>query len=134
MANGWYKYGKAQLGRKAIDLSADDIRVLITTSAYVPNLATDKHVSDIPGASILARSGAMTGQTWPDTAIFDANDVNFAAVAGGSTITNIVVYAYNAADASATLLGLIDTVTGLPLATNGSDVLIVWASTGIMEL
>jgi hypothetical protein len=126
MANALYDSGREGFLDGSIDWDTDDIRVAALSSGYTPDLATHNMVDDL-GANIVARSDALTGKTVTG-GIADAADKTLSAVSG-SQITRLALYKYNASDAAARLIGLIDTGTGLPVTPNGGDIIIAWANT-----
>lgn len=126
MANALYGKGKEKLLTAAINLSSDTIKVALVSSAYSPNLSTDEFHSTI-SASILGTPQTLASKSIT-LGVFDAADITFAAVAGGSTASRLVIYKDTGLSASSPLLAVIDTITGFPLATNGGDVQVAWDS------
>jgi hypothetical protein len=57
--------------------------------------------------------------------VFDADDIVIAAVSGDQ-FEYIVLYKHTGSDATARLIYLIDTATGLPCTPNGSDITLSW--------
>lgn len=124
MSNSLYAKGKEKLLSAAINLPADTIKVALVSNGYTPNLATDEFYSTI-SAYVLG-----TPQTLGSKAVaggaFDAADATWSAVASGSTVKAVVIYKDTGSAATSPLLAYIDTVTGFPLATNGSDITVQW--------
>lgn len=121
MADFCYTKGLQAFMNGEIDLDTDVIKALLCTSAYTAVQGTDDSLDDIPGGAQVAEV-ALAGVSIVD-GVFDANDCVFPAVAGGSTVTQIIIYK----DGSPTrLLRKIDSFTGLPFATNGLDVNLAW--------
>ena len=121
-------------GAGAIDMNTDDIRVLLM-DGYTYD-ASDVFVSDLATGTIVARSTALQNPTVTN-GTFDADNITISAVAGGSTITDVIVYKYNASDNAARVIGHIDedgSAVALSLATNGSDILISFNGSGIFSL
>jgi hypothetical protein len=118
------------------DLSADDIRVVIVDTA-VDNPDTtitgDGFLADIAAGARLAVTGALAGKTVVD-AVFDATDVSVPDAGGGATGEVAVVYFHTGVEATARLLFLIDTATGLPLTLDGVADLLRWHASGIAAL
>ena len=110
----------------ALDWDTDDIRVaLVRTPAdagYTYN-AANQYLSSV-AAYIVARSSALATKTVA-LGVAGAANITFTAPAAGRSC-NLVIYKYNAADASAQLIAFIDTGTGLPVTTNGGDVTVAW--------
>lgn len=125
MANALYDKGREGFLDGSIDWDTDDIRaILIDTGAYTPNLGTHDFLDDVPGGARIAVSGALSGKT-VTAGVADASDVTFTSVTG-ATVEAILLYKHTGNDATARLIALIDTATGLPLTPNGGDVTVQW--------
>ena len=127
MANSLYTKAKQGLIDGSIDLDTDDIRVVLVDGAdYTPNLATDEFLSSIPSAARVAVSGALQNKTVTD-GVFDADDIVIASVTGDQ-FEYLVLYKHTGSDATARLILLIDSATGLPCTPNNEDITIQWPS------
>jgi hypothetical protein len=127
MANSLYTKAKQGLIDGSIDLDSDDIRVVLVDGAdYSPNLASHEFLSSIPSAARVAVSGALQNKTVTD-GVFDADDIVIASVTGDQ-FEYLVLYKHTGSDATARLILLIDSATGLPCTPNGSDITIQWPS------
>lgn len=120
MANALYDKGREGFLDGSIDFDTDDIRLALVSAGYVFSAAHD-FVDDL-GANIVARSSALTGKT-VTSGVANSSAVTLSAVAGAQ-VTGIVMYKYNASDASARLIAYWDTGTGLPVTPNGGDITI----------
>jgi hypothetical protein len=94
--------------------------------------STDKFMSDLSGASIVATSSAFTAKTITNGTA-DAADVVFSAVGAGAAITNLVIYQASAvggggdvANTAQRVIAFID--SGFPVTPNGGDITIAWDS------
>lgn len=125
MANAKYNLGLQAVWSGSIALLTDDIRCLLATNAYTPNLATDQFVSDIPGGAISARSGAFTGKSFSGTSFFAAN-VTLSLVPAGAADLYVIVYKWTGADATSRLLIKDDTAMNLPVTPIGGDITVQW--------
>lgn len=125
MANALYKKGAQAILNKQIDWDTDTIKCSLLKNDYAQNLATDDFYDDM-SASVLA-TATLTSPTITD-GVFDADDVTFAAVAGGSTAEAVVIWKDTGTPSTSNLLVYIDTITGFPIATNGGDIVIQWPS------
>ena len=123
MANEWYREGVKRAAEAGWAWSTNSFKLLITTSAYTPNTAAggDAFVSNIPGASIIARSAALSGKT-NSGGTLDFATATFSLVPSGHTIVYCVLYLDTGNDATSILLVKYDTGNALPLDTNGQDV------------
>lgn len=136
MANALYSKAKEGFLNAAIDMNTATIKAALI-DGYTPNLSTHEFLSDVvtAGGSITA-SAALVSPTITNGA-FDAADVTFSSVAGGSTPDYILIYQSSAvtggadvANSAARVIALIDTTTGvtLPVTTNGGDITIQWGT------
>lgn len=120
MANALYKKGKESLLNGEWSWSNDIIRAyLINTSLYTVDIDTDTQVSDIPQAAII-HTQILTGKTITD-GVADAFDTQFINV-NSATVANGVVIAKD----NGNLIAYFDTVTGLPITPDGSDIIVRW--------
>ena len=126
MANALYGLGKQKLLTAAINLSSDTIKAALVNTSYTPNLATDEFHSTI--STYILGTPQTLGSKTVTLGVFDAADVTYSAVAGGSTALGVALYKDTGVSGTSPLLALIDTITGFPLATNGGDIQIVWDS------
>ncbi len=108
------------------DLVADTIKVLFYSGAYN---GAHEFVSDLTGASIIARSGALAGKT-VTSGVFDANDITLTAVSGAA-FGEVILYKDTGADASSPVLAIFDISTFTP---NGSDVTVVFNASGLFSI
>lgn len=122
MANALYGTGRDAFLNGDIDYSADTIKMALVSDAYTPNLTTDDFWNDV-SANVVGTPQTLASKT---TALGIANcaDVTFSAVAGGSTVTYIVLYKDTGTPATSQLIACYDTATGLPIATSGADITI----------
>ena len=126
MANALYDKAREGFLAGNIDWDADTIKVQLLDSAdYVPNLAADDFLSDVPAAARVATSGALTSKTVA-AGVADAANVTLTAVTGDvSEYVNLFVD--SGVEATSELLVNIDTATGLPVTPNGGDININWS-------
>ena len=140
MASRMYGQFLAKALNKEIDFDSDDIRVMLTSSAYAPNQDAHAYLSDVSGevtgAGYTAGGAALAGKTLTYDAagnviVLDANDVTFA----NSTITARYAVIYDNTPATAAtkpLLGYVDFVSDQS-STNGNFT-ITWDATGIFRI
>lgn len=104
----------------------------LVTSAYTYS-SSDQYYSSLSG--VVGTDQEITNKTFTN-GLFDGDDVTYTSVAGGSTVTAIVLYVKNAgANTTWRLFAYIDTgVTGLPVTTNGGNIAIQWNASGIVQL
>jgi hypothetical protein len=153
----------AEFFRGNIDLTADTLRIALydNSTAYTFDPDTHEFVNDIldggTTAQELAGSSGYTGSTdrqtlagvsvtsdnTDDEGVFDANDVTWSGVSSTEDIQGWIVYKQVGGDDNSpgddpVLLvvddGMADAPASLPLATNGSDINVVWNSEGVFDL
>ncbi|HLC04810.1 MAG TPA: hypothetical protein VJK02_17380 [Anaerolineales bacterium] len=112
MANSLFNPGREGFLIGEIDYDTDDIRVMLVRSTYSFD-ATDKFITDI-GAVDNGRTAALAGKTGTD-GIADATNTSLVATAAVAC-NALILFKHTGADATARLIGYIDTVaSGLPL-------------------
>ena len=140
MANVIYNSFKRDIQNGSIDLDTDDIKVMLVTSAYVPDIDTHTKASDITnevvgtgytagGVSLATK--AVTADNTNDLGKFDADDVTWAT----STITARGAVIYKSRGGAATadeLIAYLDFVSD-KVSTAGNFNLIFNAN-GILTL
>ena len=125
MANRLYDKGRQGFLEGTIDWDTDDIRVILVDGAdYTPDTATHQFLSSIPAGAREEVSTSLTSKTVTD-GVADAADVTFPGATGDPS-EYIVGYKHTGSDATARLIFLIDTATGLPVTLNGGDVVVQW--------
>ena len=124
MANALFDHAREQFLTGNIDWATDTFKiVLVDTAAYTVNLSTHQNLDDVAGVSRIATSGALASKTTTAGAA-DCADITFATVTGAS-IEGFVIYKDTGVEATSTLIGYVDTGTGLPITPNGGDIVLV---------
>jgi len=128
MASQLYPKGAGHILGAAtkVDLLADTIKILFYSGAFS---GAHEFVSDLTGASIIARSGALSGKTVTN-GVFDANDITLTAVSG-SAFTHVILYKDTGADATSPLIAIFDVTSFTP---NGGDVNVVFNASGLFSI
>lgn len=116
-------------GGTQINWSSDTIKARLVASSVTPT----KDDTSMTGYTAIGTdqtlgSKTFTEDTTNDRIVYDAADPTWTAVAGGSTVGWVVVYKFVTNDAGSTPIFVID-ITDTP--TNGGDITITFASTGI---
>lgn len=127
MANALYDTGRNAFLTAGINWTSDNIKcILIDTTKYTKNLATDQFLSTISGISgaIIATSGNLTS-TAPGAGVANAASVTFTAVTGAACGA-LVIYKDTGTGSTSQLIAYIDTATGLPVTPNGGNITITW--------
>ena len=125
--NALYNKGKERMLRGQVNFDTADIRAMLVTTGYNFN-ATHEFLNIVeafraPGTTDIV----MTGKTTTD-GVFDADDVNFAAVPAGSTLRGVVLYVNTGNPATSPLLHFVGLIAGFPLASNGAEILVRWSN------
>lgn len=128
MASVIHPTGKAHIlgSVTKVDLVADDIKAFFYSGAYN---AAHEFVSDLTGASIIARSGNLAGKTVA-LGVFDANNITLAAVSGAA-FTHVKIVKDTGSDATSVLLADLEVSSFTP---SGGDVNIVWHASGLFQI
>lgn len=123
MANKFYPKGAQKLLSGAINFSADTIKAVLVPVAYA---YSDGHefladIGSVVGAAVELVNKTIAG------GVFDADDITFGALAGGSTVKAIVLFKDTGNASTSPLLCHLDGVTGFPFSTNGGEVATPWS-------
>ena len=123
MANRLYPKGAEKILSGSINLTSDTIKAALLSDAYTYS-ASHEFLSDV-SASVLntaqtLASKAVTG------GVFDAADSVYTAVTGGANARYLAIYKDTGVAGTSPLIHYVDTVTGLPMATNGGDITVQW--------
>ena len=128
MASQLYPKGAAHIlgASTKVDYVADNIKILFYSGSFN---SAHEFVSDLTGASIIARSGNLAGKTVA-LGVFDANDITITAVSG-SAFTHVILYKDSGADASSVLVAIFDVSTYTP---SGGDVNVIFNASGLFSI
>ena len=110
----------------AIDYTANNMKILFYSGAIT---TTWEFVSDLTGASIIARSGNLAGKTTTN-GVADANDFTVTAVSG-SAFTHVILYADSGSDATSRLLAVFDVASFTP---TGGDISVIFNASGLFSI
>jgi hypothetical protein len=132
MASNVYPKGIIHIMSGDVNLATADIRVMIVDTADETYNAADEYVSDITSAGIVSRAtSGLASKTIGvvGTGVFDAADKLLTGVTGDGTEA-VIVYVYNAADASAILLAWLDG----SVTPDGGNINVAFNASGIFQL
>jgi hypothetical protein len=136
MATQFYLLGLQKIISQSINWDTDLVKLMLCTSSYTPNYATDEFAST-------AAANELTGYTRPtlsctfntnvgsDRIELVATDVVISAVGTGQTISSVVVYKDTGTDSTSPLIGV---TTGLSQLTNGGDITIDFNASGYLAI
>ena len=127
MANTSYPLGMQKLLGASIDFASNTIKVALVKNTYPQDLANDEFFGPSLSTYVVGTPQTLTGKSVTN-GVFDAADATFLTVAAGDTLEGVVIYKDTGVAGTSPLLHYIDTITGFPLATNGSDITVQWDS------
>lgn len=122
MANKLYPLGAEKI-LGPVNLSTDTIKAALLSDAYTYS-AAHEFLSDV-SATVLDTAETLASKSITG-GVFDAADVVFALVAPGANAKFVVLYVDTGVAGTSSLLYLVDTATGLTMATNGGDITVQW--------
>lgn len=123
MANALYDKGREKFLTGAINASADTLKCALLKSTYSPTLTSDEFYSGI-SAHVVGTPQTLTSKTVA-AGVLDAADVTFTAVPTAN-VNYCAIYKDTGTPATSPLIALFDTAAGLPVSTNGGDIIIAW--------
>ena len=144
MANFAYTYGKLQIMNGAIDLSSDDIRIMLvmTNSTadtdqdvdFIDQIGTLDEMDDVSYVRKALASEATAVDNPNNRAEFTSDPVTWAALGAGTrNVLGAVIFKFVTNDADSILLAYIDT-GGFPFAATGADVTITPNAEGFLQI
>ena len=122
MANKLYPKGAEKI-LGPLDLTAVTIKAALLSDAYTYS-ASHEFLSDI-SASVLNTAQTLASKSFTG-GVFDAADVVYTAVTAGANARYVALYHDTGTAGTSSLIFFLDTVTGLPMATNGGDITVQW--------
>ena len=126
MANAHFAKGKEKILSASINFATDTIKFALVKNTYPQNLAEDEFFTAV-SAHVVGTPQTLASKT-VTAGVFDAADAVFTAVAAGDTLEGGVLYKDTGVAGTSALIAYIDTITGFPLATNGSDITVQWSN------
>ena len=125
--NALYNKGKERLLRGQINLDTASVRAILLTTGYVFN-ASQVFLSEISTFRAPGTTDIILGNKTTVDGVFDADDVNFAAVAAGNTLRGLALYVDKGNPATSPLVHYVGSIAGFPLAANGAEILVRWSN------
>lgn len=123
MANALYDKGREKFLTGAINASADTLKCALLKATYSPTLPSDEFYSTL-SSHVVGTPQTLTGKTVTG-GVLDAADVTFTAVPTAD-VRFCAIYKDTGTAATSPLIALFDTAAGLPVSTNGGDIIIAW--------
>ena len=126
MANALFDKAREAFLNGNLNLTTDDIRVVLVDTALYTFSAGHEFLGSIPaGARVATSAAGLTSKSTTD-GVFDADEVTFSALTGDS-IEAVVLYQHTGNDATARLILWIDE-GNFPIVPNGGDQTLVWST------
>lgn len=123
MANALYDKGREKFLTGAINASADTLKCALIKDTYAPTLGSDEFFSTL-SSHVVGTPQTLTSKTVTG-GVLDAADVTFSAVPTAA-VKYCAIYKDTGTAATSPLIALFDTAAGLPVSTNGGDIIIAW--------
>lgn len=123
MANALYDKGREKFLTGAINASADTLKCALIKDTYAPTLGSDEFFSTL-SSHVVGTPQTLTSKTVTG-GVLDAADVTFSAVPT-AVVKYCAIYKDTGSAATSPLIALFDTAAGLPVSTNGGDIIIAW--------
>lgn len=125
MAKNLYPKGAERILNAQISFASDTIKVALLSDGYTYSAAheflANVSANVVGTAQILATKTIAGG-------VFDAADVEFGALAAGSTVKAFILYRDTGVAGTSPLLIYSDEATGFPFATSGGSVTVPWSN------
>lgn len=115
-----------------IDMSTTDLRWILTDTALYTFNSSHQFLTSVPVGARASTSATVTGVT-VSGGIFDHNNFLFPTVPVGPALEAIILYQHTGTDATSRLVAYVDTIPGLPVTPNGTDINVT-VSTFVFQL
>lgn len=107
--------------------------IFVSYNGYTPDLVNNKWFSDIPSECLKGLENLSTRESGveltllnPVNGICDAQDITITGILSNQTLDGILIYKDTGEDSTSPLIAIIDAGAGLPITTNGNDIIIEW--------
>jgi predicted enzyme related to lactoylglutathione lyase len=130
MANAVYSSAKKLLLDADIDLLVDTIKVTLIDSDYTYSAGHD-YYNDVAAGARIATATLGTKTTTAGT--FDSADPTFTSVAGGNTVTGMIVWKDTGVESTSPLIAYYDTnasAAAISFATSGGNITVGVSASG----
>lgn len=122
--NTLYSYGRQGFLEGAVAWTTDTIRVVLTSENQYTFSDSHQYLVDVPVSARVAISDPLTLKT-TDGGVADAADLIFVAPVG-LVSSALIIYKQGGSDATSRLIAYMDSMTGLPVTPDGSNITIAW--------
>ena len=120
----FYPKAAERLLSAELPLTGATLKAVMLPASYVYD-AAHEFLPDL--GAVVGAAVTLTGVTVAG-GVLDANDVDFGAVAAGSTASYIALYADTGTAATSPVVLYLPSVVGFPMTTNGSGVVVQWSN------
>lgn len=120
MATQLYPIARKAFADGDIDLTNNDIRVILIDTADYSYSDTHDFLDDVAGAARVAVSSALTGKTTTN-GVFDHGVATWTSVTG-DTCEAVIYYQHTGTEGTSRLIAYVDNAIGLPVTPNGEDI------------
>lgn len=133
MANTLYDHGRNLFAIAGIDWASANLKAILVTSSYVPNLETDQFLNVISGGDVISSAVALAGLA-TNAGVCSANPVIFSGVAPGAVATYLIIFGDTGSSSTSPLIALINVAVGLPLTATGGNITCTFFGNEVFEL
>lgn len=133
MANAIYpKWKEAIVQASSNSALTGTVKVALVDTGTYTYSSSHEFYSSVSGVGGTPQTLASKTYT---SGVFDAADITYTAVAGTVTYEALIIYIDTGVSATSRLVAYIDTgATGLPVTSNGGDIVVSWNASGIFAL
>ena len=133
-SNVLYPTFKEALLKGSIDLDSSTVYVTLVSSSYTYS-ATDEFYSTSITAYQVGNTGTLINKSFT-TGTLSGSAITFPLVAEGDTVEHVIVFQSGTVGVSDYVVAHYDTGTigGINITTNGSDIEVLWNSSGLFSL
>lgn len=132
MANSFYNHFATVVGAGNVNFPSSSITAVLADAADYTFSAAHDYYDDVPVAARVSEV-VLTGKTTTG-GVFDSSDVVFASVTGDPCEMVLLINDRGTGDANTQLLACYDTMTGLPVTPDGSNITLVLNASGWFSL
>lgn len=102
------------------NMTTDDIRYILVDTGTYTHSSAHQFLTSVPAGARISVSATVTGLT-ASGGVWDHNSFVFPSVSG-VTAEALIVYRHTGVDATSRLVAFIDTMAGLPVLPNGTNI------------
>ena len=115
-----------------INMVSADLRWILTDTGLYVFSSAHQFLSSVPVGARASTSATVTGVT-VSNGVYDQNNFTFPTVPVGPSLGAMILYSHTGSDATSRLIAYVDTVPGLPVVPNGTNINVT-VSTFVFQL